>query len=91
MESPKGVGEFPAADVVGDSDPAVTKNFTVDPISSEVAQSKEIEKQAQAKNEREQQDKIDAAKKLKSAIIISGVAVAVIGAIFAIAKKLREK
>ncbi|KAF5179096.1 hypothetical protein FRX31_031332 [Thalictrum thalictroides] len=91
MESPKGVGEFPAADVVGNSDLVATKNFTVDPTSSEVAQHKEIEEQAQAKKETKQQEKIDAAQKLKSLIIISGVAVAVIGAIFAIAKKLREK
>ncbi|KAF9594430.1 hypothetical protein IFM89_031032 [Coptis chinensis] len=91
MASPTRVQEFPEADVVGDLTRATTMEFTADPISSVVAQSKEYEEQAQAKKENQQQERKDATQKLKSTIIISGVIVAVVGAIFAITKTLREK
>lgn len=49
-----------------------------------------LQEHAQTKKT-EPQEKEDACQKLKSGIIISGVAVAVLGAIFAIVKKLKEK
>ncbi|KAF8403311.1 hypothetical protein HHK36_011413 [Tetracentron sinense] len=99
MGSPKGVYENPeGSDMIfpaGELNPGANKNFQVDPVSSQVATSKELKEQVEAvKKEKEamekEREKKDAAQKLKSAFIISGVIVAVIGAIFAVAKKLRE-
>lgn len=41
--------------------------------------------------ERKEQEKKDALQSFKTAIIVSGIVVAVAGAVFAITKKLREK
>ncbi|KAG5130403.1 hypothetical protein GLYMA_13G154500v4 [Glycine max] len=79
---------FPAADVAGELNPGRNTHFHVDPTSSEVDASKE---QAQAKQKKNERQKKDALQTIKSAIIISGIVVAVAGAAFAITKKLREK
>ncbi|KAF5201059.1 hypothetical protein FRX31_009352 [Thalictrum thalictroides] len=91
---------FPAVDVNGELYPGVTNNFPVDPVSSEIHTSKKLKEQAEAeeKKSREMKKKkwehggdVDGHKKLKSTVLISGVVVAVIGAIFALTKKMREK
>ncbi|KAL6998045.1 hypothetical protein U1Q18_008171 [Sarracenia purpurea var. burkii] len=85
---------FPAADVDKELNPGQNTSFEVDPVSSQVDSSKKIREQAEAdeataKKEREKKDA--ALQKLKSAIIISGIAVAVAGAVLAITRKLKEK
>ncbi|XP_057426954.1 uncharacterized protein LOC130720345 [Lotus japonicus] len=82
---------FPQADVVGDLNPGGNTQVQVDPISSEVAVSKELKEQAEIKQKKKEAEKKDTLQTLKSAIIISGIVVAVAGAAFAITKKLREK
>ncbi|XP_014490690.1 uncharacterized protein LOC106753403 [Vigna radiata var. radiata] len=79
---------FPPADVAGELHPEINTNVQIDPTSSEVAAYKEKKAENEAKHERE---KKDALQTIKSAIIISGIVVALAGAAFAIAKKLREK
>ncbi|KAF7818799.1 putative transmembrane protein [Senna tora] len=79
--------KFPPADVDGTLNPASNKQVQVDPVSSEVAVSKENKEQDEIKRK----EKEDAMRKLKSGIIISAIVVAVAGAVFAITKKLREK
>ncbi|KAK6147213.1 hypothetical protein DH2020_018125 [Rehmannia glutinosa] len=82
---------FPAADVEKELNPGVDKDFRVDPISSDVATSKQIKEQYEEAERKEQEKKEDALKSIKTAFIVSGIVVAVAGAIFAITKKLREK
>ncbi|KAK7278676.1 hypothetical protein RJT34_23711 [Clitoria ternatea] len=81
---------FPPADVVGELNPGINTQVQVDPVSSRVAASKEIKEQAGAKQKKNEREK-DTLQTLKSAIIISGIVVALAGAAFAITKKLREK
>ncbi|KAE9605350.1 hypothetical protein Lal_00025585 [Lupinus albus] len=81
-------GTFPAADVVGELNPGINTEVELDPISSQVAASKE---QAEAKQKKKEMKKNDTLQTLKSGIIISAIIVAVVGAAFAINKKLREK
>lgn len=50
-----------------------------------------FKEQAEAKQKKNERQKKDALQTIKSAIIISGIVVAVAGAAFAITKKLREK
>lgn len=50
-----------------------------------------LKEQAEAKQKKKEREKKECLEKLKSAIIISGIVVAVVGAAFAITKKLREK
>lgn len=50
-----------------------------------------LKEQAEAKQKKNERQKKDALQTIKSAIIISGIVVAVAGAAFAITKKLREK
>ncbi|KAJ1375882.1 hypothetical protein SESBI_50534 [Sesbania bispinosa] len=80
---------FPPADVSGTLNPGKNTQVQVDPVSSEAT--KEIKKQAEAKQKKKEAEKKDALQTLKSAVIISGIVVAVVGAAFAITKKLREK
>ncbi|QCD90113.1 uncharacterized protein LOC114169163 [Vigna unguiculata] len=82
---------FPPADVVGELHPEINTNVQVDPSSSEMAAYKEKKTQKEAKQEKHDREKKDALRTVKSAIIISGIIVALAGAAFAIAKKLREK
>ncbi|KAK6126419.1 hypothetical protein DH2020_039807 [Rehmannia glutinosa] len=70
--------------------PGIDKDFQVDPISSDIATTKEIEEQINAKK-LEEREKKDALQSFKTALIVSGIVVAVAGAVFAITKKLREK
>ncbi|XP_011094315.1 uncharacterized protein LOC105174048 [Sesamum indicum] len=80
---------FPAADVEKELNPGFDKNFQVDPVSSNVATSKGIKERDEA--EKKEDEKTDALQSFKTAIIVSGMVVAVVGAIFAVTKKLREK
>ncbi|XP_043721876.1 uncharacterized protein LOC122669229 [Telopea speciosissima] len=84
------LGAFPEADAVAELNPGLNKNLQADATPAEIAAtSKDIKEQADiARNKKNEKDGVQ---KLKSAVIISGVVVAVIGAIFAITKKLREK
>ncbi|XP_028795562.1 uncharacterized protein LOC114751063 [Neltuma alba] len=83
--------KFPHADVDGTLNPESNNHVQVDPISSEVALSKENKEQAEIKEKKRQNEKEDTLRRIKSAIIISGTVVAVAGAVCAITKKLREK
>ncbi|KAJ8532701.1 hypothetical protein K7X08_015590 [Anisodus acutangulus] len=80
---------FPAVDAEKELQPQ--KEFQVDPVSSQVASS--IEKEAKEKLEKmkREKDRKDALQNFKTAIIISGVVLAVAGAAFAITKKLKER
>ncbi|KAK7345326.1 hypothetical protein VNO77_15928 [Canavalia gladiata] len=80
---------FPPADIAGELNPGNNTQVHVDPESSEVAAAKEMKEQAEAKQKG--REKKDALQTIKSAIIISGIVVALAGAAFAINKKLREK
>ncbi|BAT99147.1 hypothetical protein VIGAN_10053800 [Vigna angularis var. angularis] len=82
---------FPPADVAGELHPETNTNVQIDPTSSEVAAYKETKAQNEAKQEKDEREKKDALQTIKSAIVISGIVVALAGAAFAIAKKLREK
>ncbi|KAK9153657.1 hypothetical protein Sjap_001137 [Stephania japonica] len=77
---------FPAVDAAAELHPATAgKDLTVDPVSSDLAKSKESNKmEAEAAA-------AAAANSLKRTIVIAAVVVAGIGAVFAITKKLREK
>ncbi|GAA0151943.1 hypothetical protein LIER_10547 [Lithospermum erythrorhizon] len=79
---------FPKLDVQGELHPEKNKDLSVDPISSEVAADKEQGERAKEAKERAKRDAIQT---LKTTIIVSGIAIAVIGAIFAITKKLKQK
>ncbi|KAA8518566.1 hypothetical protein F0562_016040 [Nyssa sinensis] len=96
MASPEGTNgaadqAFPAADVDKELNPGQNKNFEVDPISSQVATSLQIKEQVEAAQKQKEQEKKDSLQTLKSAVIVSGIIVAVAGAVFAITKKLKEK
>ncbi|KAI8563012.1 hypothetical protein RHMOL_Rhmol03G0080400 [Rhododendron molle] len=96
MEGQYGIPEendqiFPPADVDKELNPGRNKSFEVDPVSSQVAAHKENKEQAEAARVQKEREKRDALQTLKSALIISGIVVAVAGAVFAITKKLKEK
>ncbi|CAL5190975.1 unnamed protein product [Lathyrus oleraceus] len=82
---------FPSADLAGELNPGKNREVEVDPISSEVAATKEMKEEVAATEKKKEIEKKECLDKLKSAIIISGIVVAVVGAAFAITKKLREK
>ncbi|KAK2400985.1 hypothetical protein P8452_07805 [Trifolium repens] len=82
---------FPSADIAGDLNPGKNTKVEVDPISSEVATTKEMKEEAAANQKKKDIERKECLEKLKSAIIISGIVVAVVGAAFAITKKLKEK
>ncbi|XP_022767056.1 uncharacterized protein LOC111311706 [Durio zibethinus] len=81
-------GKFPDADAKGELNPGENKDFKVDSLSCEIATSREIKDQAKAE---ENKGKKDPMQRLKTAILVSAVVVAVAGAAFAITKKLKEK
>ncbi|KAI4300490.1 hypothetical protein L6164_033862 [Bauhinia variegata] len=93
MATTEGIADpkFPPADVDSELNPGKQNKVEVDPVSSEVAVSKEIKEEAEVNEKKKETEKREAIHTLKSAIIISGIIVAVAGAAFAIAKKLREK
>ncbi|KAL6496324.1 hypothetical protein OROGR_029582 [Orobanche gracilis] len=90
-------GAFPPVDAEKELNPGVDKDFQLDPISSDVAKTKEIEgpEQIRAKKieleEHKQKKKKESMQSLKTTLIVSGIVVAVVGAVFAITKKLKEK
>ncbi|KAK3043516.1 hypothetical protein RJ639_002095 [Escallonia herrerae] len=95
MPSPKGSNgsdhAFPAADAEKKLNPGTNRGVEVDPVSAEVAASVEIKERAKATKKQEEKENKEALQSLKRAIIVSGIVVAVAGAVFAITKKLREK
>ncbi|GFQ06096.1 hypothetical protein PHJA_002753600 [Phtheirospermum japonicum] len=83
-------GSFPAVDAEKELNPGFNKDFQVDPVSSNVATTKQIEDQIKA-IKLEEREKKDDLQSFKTTLIVSGIVVAVAGAVFAITKKLREK
>ncbi|KAL6141733.1 hypothetical protein ACLB2K_060020 [Fragaria x ananassa] len=95
MASPKmkeAASKFPEGDADAELNPGKNKSVEVDPKASEVT-SLQIKQRAEAEDnkKKEKKEKNEAAQTLKTTIIVSGVIVALIGAIFALTKKLREK
>ncbi|ESW34910.1 hypothetical protein PHAVU_001G191100 [Phaseolus vulgaris] len=83
---------FPSADLDEDLNSSGNNvHLEVDPVSSEVAATQKSKEQAMAKQEKKEGKKKDVLQTLKSAIIVSGIIVAVAGVAFAVTKKLREK
>ncbi|KAF6165897.1 hypothetical protein GIB67_012794 [Kingdonia uniflora] len=87
---------FPAVhDIIGELHPGIAKDFMADPVSSQIAKTNDhkelVVAEEEVKEKTKENERKGAAQRIKSAIIISGVAVAVIGAIFGVTKKLREK
>ncbi|CAI9097715.1 OLC1v1034187C1 [Oldenlandia corymbosa var. corymbosa] len=82
---------FPEADVEKELNPAANQKVEVDPVSAEVATSLQIKEQIDAADKQKAKEKKDGLETLKSGIIVSGIAIAVAGAVFAIVKKLKEK
>ncbi|KAM1440640.1 hypothetical protein ACFX13_008702 [Malus domestica] len=81
---------FPAANVDAELNPGENKNFEEDKGSSLVTTSKEIKDKVEAEERKQEKEKKDAAQTVKTSVIISAMVVAVVGAIFALTKKLRE-
>ncbi|KAM0990025.1 hypothetical protein ACFX2I_008593 [Malus domestica] len=82
---------FPAANVDAELNPGENQNFEEDKGSSLVTTSKEIKDKVEAEERKQEKEKKDAAQTVKTSVIISAMVVAVVGAIFALTKKLREK
>ncbi|KAM2466685.1 hypothetical protein COP2_008860 [Malus domestica] len=84
---------FPAANVDAELNPGENQNFEEDNGSSLVTTSKEIKDKVEAEERKQEKEKEkkDAAQTVKTSVIISAMVVAVVGAIFALTKKLREK
>ncbi|XP_057777938.1 uncharacterized protein LOC130996657 isoform X2 [Salvia miltiorrhiza] len=82
---------FPAADLEKELHPGSNKEFEVDSVSSAVDANKQIKQEQRDVVERKEQERKDALQSFKKAIIVSGITVAVVGALFAITKKIREK
>ncbi|RXH81493.1 hypothetical protein DVH24_034914 [Malus domestica] len=97
---------FPAANVDAELNPGENQNFEEDNGSSLVTTSKEIKcslvnnvafiickdkVEAEERKQEKEKEKKDAAQTVKTSVIISAMVVAVVGAIFALTKKLREK
>ncbi|KAL8517766.1 hypothetical protein ACS0TY_015836 [Phlomoides rotata] len=91
VEKMSGSGGFPAADAERELNPGVNKDFQVDSVSSSVETEKQIKKEQHEAMEKKQDEEKDALQCFKTAIIVTGIVVAVAGAVFAITKKLREK
>ncbi|KAG6770388.1 hypothetical protein POTOM_026069 [Populus tomentosa] len=82
---------FPGADVDQALNPSQNKEFEVDPVSSDIATSKETGQEQDAAARKREREKQDAMHKLKTTILVSAVIIAVAGAVFAVTKKLRER
>ncbi|KAJ9181377.1 hypothetical protein P3X46_009514 [Hevea brasiliensis] len=82
---------FPPADVDKELHPGHNKKIEVDSVSSDIATSKHLKEQEEAKQKQKERDKRDAMQTLKKTILVSAVIAAVAGAAFAITRKLREK
>ncbi|CAK7341849.1 unnamed protein product [Dovyalis caffra] len=87
----EGASTFPEAAVDQALNPSLNKEFEVDPVSSDIATSKEIQQEQEEAARKKEREKQDAMQKLKTTILVSAIIVAVAGAAFAITKKLREK
>ncbi|KAG9442200.1 hypothetical protein H6P81_018054 [Aristolochia fimbriata] len=81
---------FPAADLAGELNPSKPKNFPVDPLSSDVDTSKELQKLANARAEGKEEGKREVMQNVKSTFLISGLIVAIVATSFVVVKKLKE-
>lgn len=88
---PSGGETFPAVDAQKELKPQNNKELQVDSVSSQVASTLEKETKEKLEKMKNEKDRKDALQNFKTAMIISGVVVAVAGAIFAITKKLKER
>ncbi|PIN07279.1 hypothetical protein CDL12_20157 [Handroanthus impetiginosus] len=79
---------FPVVDAEKELNLSMNKDFQIDPISSDIVTTKQEKHEAKKLKE---QEKKEALQSFKRALTVSGIIVAVAGAIFAITKKLREK
>ncbi|PIN03865.1 hypothetical protein CDL12_23607 [Handroanthus impetiginosus] len=79
---------FPAVDAEKELNLSMNKDFQIDPISLDIVTTKQEKLEAKKLKE---QEKKEALQSFKRALTVSGIIVAVAGAIFAITKKLREK
>ncbi|CAA0827033.1 Unknown protein [Striga hermonthica] len=82
---------FPAVDAQKELNPGIDKDFQVDSVSSNVAATKEIEDQINEAKKLDERKRKEAVQSFKTALIVSGIVVAVAGAVFAIARKMRER
>ncbi|KAJ6750026.1 hypothetical protein OIU85_000635 [Salix viminalis] len=82
---------FPEADVDKALNPALNRKFEVDPVSSDISTTKDIQQEQDEAAHKKEREKKDALQKLKTTIFVSVIIVAAAGAVFAITKKLREK
>uniref|UniRef100_A0A6N2MTI1 signal-recognition-particle GTPase n=2 Tax=Salix viminalis TaxID=40686 RepID=A0A6N2MTI1_SALVM len=86
-----GASSFPEADVDQALKPGQNKEFEVDPVSSDIATSKETQQEQDEAARKREREKQDAMHKLKTTILVSAMIIAVAGAVFAVTRKLREK
>ncbi|XP_068639300.1 uncharacterized protein [Aristolochia californica] len=78
MEKTNTESAFPEVDLDAEFNPSKLNNFPVDPVSSEVDTSKELQKVADARAEAKEDGKREAMQTVKSAFVISGIIVAAI-------------
>ncbi|URD95598.1 hypothetical protein MUK42_30840 [Musa troglodytarum] len=78
---------FPAANAAEENDLGKPNEFPVDPISSDLATSKEPNKEEEAKA---RAGKCDLGSTLTSVLMISGAVIAAVGVAFFVTKKLKE-
>ncbi|THU72876.1 hypothetical protein C4D60_Mb04t16850 [Musa balbisiana] len=78
---------FPAANAAEEYDLGKPNEFPVDPISSDLATSKEPDKEEEAKA---RAGKCDLGSTLTSILMISGVVIATVDVAFVVTKKLKE-
>ncbi|XP_010943768.1 uncharacterized protein [Elaeis guineensis] len=87
---------FPAVNASRELNLGVPEQFPVDPVSSDVATSKELKEEAEAEAEARAKAKGDASEKcdlggtLTSVLMVSGVVVVAVGVAFFVTKKLKE-
>ncbi|KAL9236230.1 hypothetical protein vseg_010928 [Gypsophila vaccaria] len=77
----------PAKNIENELNPAKNDDFQVDSQSTNVSK----EKWNRARAEKKQRPKDDPMQTLKKSIIVTGVILVVVGAAFAITKKMKEK
>nr|XP_010943769.1 uncharacterized protein LOC105061426 isoform X2 [Elaeis guineensis] len=85
---------FPAVNASRELNLGVPEQFPVDPVSSDVATSKELkaeaEAEARAKAKGDASEKCDLGGTLTSVLMVSGVVVVAVGVAFFVTKKLKE-
>ncbi|XP_057549601.1 uncharacterized protein LOC130827773 [Amaranthus tricolor] len=79
---------FPPVEIDGELNPGNNTEFHVDSVSSQLDKGPTKQRKPKAKKQCPKNDPMQA---FKTTIIVSGIVLAVAGAIFAITKKLKEK